>query len=366
MFSLRAIVVSIVLSSVFGCVPATSDFSAPDSRQNRQFSEAKQEKLQAVPPPQILQTLGSKSKVSADKNSDKGFFSTILAAYNNHWVLKTRPEDWWTTIAQIIATRIDKVATRPAVRKFFVSHEGKKKLTVEIGPTIAGIDDEAFFRQMTSQISQNINKPEYTSLMATDFSQSTSVDRIINSIMLMYSFKEYFEYRAMMLCGLPGVSMLGTEEDWSRLVEKLEKVEEFLQPIEDELELGGWFNSSRVVLNNLLETYQGNPDKDWWSRIMDIHVSYGSGGGTTVSGWFVTSFLGVWTGDLKDVPSGVNVVPLTLTDGTKEEQSALAAGLTGYTIAEEDIVDPNTNTTFPSVQAAHGWALLIDEDSVFN
>ena len=64
----------------------------------------------------------------------------------------------------------------------------------------------------------------------------------------------------MMLCGLPGVSMLGTEEDWSRLVEKLEKVEEFLQPIEDELELGGWFNSSRVVLNNLLETYQGRAD----------------------------------------------------------------------------------------------------------
>ena len=64
----------------------------------------------------------------------------------------------------------------------------------------------------------------------------------------------------MMLCGLPGVSMLGTEEDWSRLVEKLEKVEEFLQPIEDELELGGWFNSSSVVLNNLLETYQGRAD----------------------------------------------------------------------------------------------------------
>merc|ERR1719385_92157 len=59
MFSLRALVVSIVLSSVFGCVPATSDFSAPDSRQNRQFSEAKQEKLQAVPPPQILQTPSS-------------------------------------------------------------------------------------------------------------------------------------------------------------------------------------------------------------------------------------------------------------------------------------------------------------------
>merc|ERR1712154_620193 len=68
--------------------------------------------------------LGSQGMVSGDH--DKGLFSTVLTAYNNHWVLKTRPEDWWTAISQIIATRIDKHAKKePAVRKFFVSHEGK-------------------------------------------------------------------------------------------------------------------------------------------------------------------------------------------------------------------------------------------------
>merc|ERR1712244_53423 len=157
--------------------------------------------------------LGSQGMVSGDH--DKGLFSTVLAAYNNHWVLKTIPEDWWTAISQIIATRIDKHAEDPAVRKFFVSHAGKKQLTVFIGPTVQGINNEGFFQAMISQITENINKPEYTNLMASDFSQPSSVDRIVNSIMLMYSFKEYFEYRAFSLCGIPGVSMLGSEEDWS-------------------------------------------------------------------------------------------------------------------------------------------------------
>ena len=43
--------------------------------------------------------LGSKEVVSYDY--DKGFFSTVMAAYNNHWVLKTRPEDWWTAILMV-------------------------------------------------------------------------------------------------------------------------------------------------------------------------------------------------------------------------------------------------------------------------
>ena len=221
--------------------------------------------------------LGSEATVFAE--ADKGFFSTVLAAYNNHWVLRTRPEDWWTSVSQIIAQRIDKHANQPAVRNFFVSHEGKKQLTVKIGPFIEGINNELFFQEMISQITDNINKPEYTSLMQSDFSQSTSVDRIVNNIMLMYSFQEYFEYRAMLFCGIPGVVMEGSEDDWQNLVQKLAKVEQLLQPLDEVLQLGDWFRTSKAVLTNLLETRRGNPDKDWWSRIMDIEEEFGSGGG---------------------------------------------------------------------------------------
>ena len=328
--------------------------------------------------------LGSEAAVFGGE--DKGFLSTVMAAYNNHWVLRTRPEDWWTTVSQIIAVRIDRHAEDEKVREFFVSHQGKKPLTVEIGPSLEGINNEKFFSQMISQISENLNKPEYTKLMASDFSQSTPVDRIVNSLMLMFSFQEYFEYRALLACGIPGVIMDGSEEDWQNLVYKLEGLEEFLQPLEDVLRLSRWFSSAKVVLNNLVDTFRGNPDRKWWSRIMDRERSFGSGGGQrtldiiindlfyksryhpgkSLTGWFVTDFLGMYRGNLGNVPSGLNLVPLTLTDGNTEEQAALVAGVTGYNITEDAVIDQLTNTTFPSIQTVHGWALLVDQNTNFN
>merc|ERR1711963_1259504 len=223
---------------------------------------------------------------------DKGFFSVIQAAYNNHWVLETRPEDWWTTISSIIATRIDKEANNKKVRSFFVSHEGKKVLKVKID-SIDSIENESFFSQMRTNI-----------------------------------------------------------------YKKLEKVKNFLEPIDDVLKLGGWFDRVRGVLDNLLETYQGNPDKDWWSRIMDIQKSFGSGGGTFLTGWFVTDFLGITDGDLESLPSGINLVSLTITDGNIEEESILLAGFTGYTIGSD-----NRNQT--SVKAKTGRSLQMNKYSAF-
>ena len=115
--------------------------------------------------------------------------------------------------------------------------------------------------------------------MASDFSQSSPIDKIVNSIMLMYSFKEYFQYRARMACGIPGVRMMGTIGDWKSLIDKLEQVEDILKPIEQVLQLADWFTSSKSVLKKLLETYRGNPDKDWWSKIMDIRYGFRSGEG---------------------------------------------------------------------------------------
>jgi len=299
--------------------------------------------------------LGSQELVQP--TDDKGFFSVIQAAYNNHWVLETRPEDWWTTISSIIATRIDKEANNKKVRSFFVSHEGKKVLKVKID-SIDSIENESFFSQMRTNINKNINKPGYTTMMESDFTSSTSTDRIINSIMLMKAFEEYYHYVAELECGIPGVRMLGRQKDWEKLVKKLQKVKKFLEPIDDVLKLGGWFDRVRGVLDNLLETYRGNPDKDWWSRIMDIQKSFGSGGGTFLTGWFVTDFLGITNGDLESLPSGINLVSLTITDGNIEEESILLAGFTGYTIGSD-----SRNQT--SVKAKSGWSLQMNKYSAF-
>ena len=35
-------------------------------------------------------------------DSNYGLFSAILAAYNNHWALRTRPDDWWNVVLRYI------------------------------------------------------------------------------------------------------------------------------------------------------------------------------------------------------------------------------------------------------------------------
>ena len=73
--------------------------------------------------------------------------------------------------------------------------------------------------------------------------------------------------------------MMGSEEDWKNMIGKLEKIQTILKPIEEQLKLDDWFKSCKSVLQNLLKTFRGNPDQDWWSRVMTIEERFGSGAG---------------------------------------------------------------------------------------
>ena len=310
--------------------------------------------------------LGSRDEVCYE--SDVGFLAAVLCAYNNHWLLKTSPEDWWIAITQKVAMTIDEKANDPSVKQFFVSHEGKKQLTVKVDPSIYNVDYEWFFNEMKDLISTNINNSDYTDIMECNFPHSTSVQKIVNNIMLMKGFKEYFEYRMRTRCGVPGVRMVGTLDDWKLLPQKFYKLKEFLEPIQNVLGLGDWFNSVFVVLGKLLDTYLGNPDKDWWSKMIYRHTTYGSGGTDDYGGWFISDFLGLGEKidtNLTKVPSGLSIVPLTLTDGVTEETSDLVGGVTGYKVTDNTVYDAEIGDRYPTVQSVQGWGLFLNPDSIF-
>ena len=77
----------------------------------------------------------------------------------------------------------------------------------------------------------------------------------------MSSLKEYFDFGMRTLCGMPGVEMKGTLEDWNQLVTKTENLKEMLEPLLIELKLNQWFSSTLTILKKLVDTCQGNPDK---------------------------------------------------------------------------------------------------------
>ena len=131
------------------------------------------------------------------------------------------------------------------------------------------IDYSWLFDQFSKGIEANINVPEYVQQMIPDFTTTTSIHRIVSQITLMSSVQEYFEYTASSMCGIPAIEMKGTREDWVNLVLKVKALRQTLQPIETVIGLGrNWWNKVEDIADRLLDSFNGNPNKDWWSKII--------------------------------------------------------------------------------------------------
>merc|ERR1712008_590309 len=103
--------------------------------------------------------LGSMDLIT-DAGHDAGLLSTVYEAYSNHYNLRTGPEDWWYTIIQTVALAVDRNSKSEEVRKFFVQHEGKKTLSVQVGTgplKVEDIDYSWLFDQFSQKIEENIN-----------------------------------------------------------------------------------------------------------------------------------------------------------------------------------------------------------------
>ncbi|KAL9953540.1 hypothetical protein ACROYT_G040971 [Oculina patagonica] len=311
-------------------------------------------------PYEMIPVLGSEENIYSIRGTDCGLFSAVLTAYNNHWKLRTSPDDWWFSVIKRVASAIDRNAKKESVRNMFVDHEEKKTIEVIVSDTsIYTVNYSWFFDQMAKGIQKNVKVPEFVDGMTADFSTTTAVQKIVSQITLMYSVQEYFGYK-LTLCGIPAVEMLGTEEDWNKLKSKLNVLQTLLEPIENDLGLESeWWSLVENVFSELLATYQGRPDREWWSHIMSYKDAFASGDSSGYRGW-ITEFLEGKKDvmEISDMTSGLVNVPLTIEGTCVKDNATLVAGMMGFTIHTDD--SPEV-----SVQPFHGWSLLLSKYSPF-
>ena len=101
-----------------------------------------------------MTAIGSDEEVSV-AYYDAGLLSTVLDAYNNHFVLRTSPDDWWATIITTISLAIDDNAKKPQVRDFFVAHQGKKTLSVVVSYLHFTFIAQLYWLKMASLLNLN-------------------------------------------------------------------------------------------------------------------------------------------------------------------------------------------------------------------
>ncbi|CAB4482906.1 uncharacterized protein OCT59_021249 [Rhizophagus irregularis] len=210
-----------------------------------------------------------------------GLTAAIFHAYNNHQHLLLTPDDIWLTIAQGVSQHINYNAEKFRYR--FVNHEGKK----EIGVVIDGILFQNNSRlegnwpevvnMLVVKTDQAVEKIDVKSLLECDFSTTTKNSLTASRIVLLDMLKEYFSFKCYATCGIPKVTLEGTLEDWLKLQEKVVQLRQL------DLDMDFWLDRLDPVVWKLVETYKGNVDEEFWSKIISKQSFFS--GPSIITGW---------------------------------------------------------------------------------
>ncbi|CAF1252400.1 unnamed protein product [Adineta steineri] len=227
-------------------------------------------------------------------NESHAIFSAFLFAYNSHEDIVLSPDDIWLMICIYFSQYVNEKAEQ--LRRLFVDHDNRKQLTViQIGMMEPDWDD--FLERMRVEISKNI-KNNVIDMLTSNFSTTNKLESLLSCATIMDTFQKYFEYECYVTkCGIRNVHFMGTLDDWKLLRRKTQELKKFTTSDRNNFET--YINAVLPVLDQFIETYQGNIDSEFWNKIMDIeHVGGGRSGrmaGKYVSGWFLRLCYGLHT-----------------------------------------------------------------------
>lgn len=191
---------------------------------------------------------------SFSSTEDNGLVYTMLEAYVNHRVLVLRPDDFTHHMCLVTALWMGSAENAEAVRTKFVDHDGKQQLSVAV-ETIEEFPTK-FREAIDGALKRNGG---LTETLTPAFTTTTPDDVQFANVALMCVFKHYFDYRMSVLCGLRGVRLLGTLQDWELLLEKYNALKKILP------EMQHWYTKMDFVINLLVRTAKGEPGvkEDW-------------------------------------------------------------------------------------------------------
>ena len=218
-------------------------------------------------------------KSGSYKPLNNAFVAAVHAAYSNHYPLVLSPDQLWLVIAQGFAFHIN--ANAEKLRKKFIDHEGKKTIEIRRDDFVKGSPKNPWGEALDDfceGIRRHVGDKTYD-LLTPAFSTTGPVERAAANIVLMNTFKEYFVYRMVGICGIPEITLEGTPEDWSLLREKALSLGQF--------ELEWWMDELKPILDQFVDAASGKVDLEFWRRIYKLKEAYAQ---QRINGWVVNLF----------------------------------------------------------------------------
>ncbi|GIF95837.1 DUF4419 domain-containing protein [Catellatospora citrea] len=217
-------------------------------------------------------------------------------AFAEHRPLVLSPDVVWLTVAQGLAQHIRLHAEE--LRPLLVNHTGRRKLAITLdGPMPRDADS---WRHLVAQYAKLLDSEvSDAALFACDFTTSTDVERTAARVVLLDAYSSYFSLWMFIGCGIPSVTLTGTEQDWRTIRARVDELPRF--------GLGDWHRSLAPIADQFVRAAAGEADTAFWQRIYNPADAYG---GSVATGWIARLFPYVNEVGSADQPNPLLELPL--------------------------------------------------------
>lgn len=197
-------------------------------------------------------------------------------AFNEHRPLRLTPDALWITLEQGFSIHVRENAEK--LRRRFVQHEGREKLSVGVRAVPSGHEWREVVARFV-ELSANHLPPGTAEFLTRRFSTTGPDEQMVFRVALMETFKEYFEYEMVLICGIPEVTLEGTPDDYRDLKRRVEAMSKY--------GLRFWTDQLLPICDQWIATAEGRPDVEFWKAIHRPEKIYG---GQLVTGWLARLF----------------------------------------------------------------------------
>lgn len=335
---------------------------------------------------QILQSSFLDIEDTCIRSHRNGFVGAAVYAYSNHHNLTLRPEDIWFSILTQLSFYIN--AHAESLRSSFVSHDGKKEVEAMAIGSLQTVNMGLLAVKLTKLMEKHIVDTGLRKWIMPDFSTTTETDRITAAVLMMGSMQKYFSFAMLLRCGIPSVMLLGSQDDWIKIRDRLDKFKQWGE------EPALFADRLTTVLDYFVKSFDEPGSaavQGFWSKIAH-HVGGGSGP-TYLSGW-ITAFC-FWDAegkristtraefvdepvcrigettfslvDSEDVPAGYASVPVKVDDNGTMYETRMVAGSVGYeAVSIDGARNTRSGAELDTVQPLSGWWMYEVNDGESN
>lgn len=278
--------------------------------------------------------------------SGDSFIRGAIQAWGEHLHLVIRPDEVWFTI--LVQLNFYMLSHAEEVRPLFVNHTGQQEIYLK------DFNLYDLLLRFQTEIQARVNTPWLLDWLTPSFSTTTESDRMTANILMMGLTQAYFKYVGKLVCGLPSVTLLGTQADWQMLLSKLDRLPDF------GAEPAAYRKRLLPILSRIVESFS-SPDspetRKFWNQIVSAQATHICGlPPVWISGW-ITGFY-YWSdrgGPFARVRPEDEASALLTLDGVAYPKLDLTIVPVGYARAPLILKEFQGMDEFPAFVAAGGF-----------